>query len=83
MDIGKPRVSDEELSALLDGELDACRAESLLTAVVRDPELAGRLGRLAAVAAGLRLLERGVLKEPIPARVEETLRRGARPAHSD
>lgn len=58
-------VLDEDLSALLDGELDAGRASELTTRVSSDPRLARRLEAFRSVDEGLVALRRGVSPEVV------------------
>jgi len=72
---GEDRVPfEDELSAYLDGELDAEREAGLRAALEHDPRLAARLEALRAVDAGLRALPArpvpGDLRARLQARIE-------------
>lgn len=66
-------VSDEELMAHLDGELDAARSESLRREIESSPELAHRVAEQRALRDRLRQAFDVVLDEPVPARLTELL----------
>jgi anti-sigma factor RsiW len=61
---------DEELSALIDGELDAEQERRLRTRIDAEPQLAERLARLRGVDAALRALP----ETPLPAGLQASLR---------
>lgn len=67
---GDPR--DEQLSAYLDGELEAGEEQELRAALQASPALAQRLARLARVDEELR----GLAARPVPERLPERLRAG-------
>ena len=73
MDASDSPISEEDLSSLLDGELEPDRARMVLDAVSRDPQLAAKLGQDLAIEEALKLLDREVLAEPIPAWIDDLL----------
>lgn len=77
-----PEVGDQELSAYVDGELDAARRLEVEHMIESDPELAGRAAALQSDMAFLRALYAPVAAQPLPpawqARVQDWDRRGRR-----
>ncbi|HRD99297.1 MAG TPA: anti-sigma factor, partial [Rubrivivax sp.] len=65
----KDRISDERLSAWLDGELDATAAADVQAWLQRHPDEAARVRRWAADRDALRAHFAPVLNEPVPARL--------------
>lgn len=62
-------VSDSELNALVDGELDAGRQAEIEAWLAENPEAAQRVARYRAQNAGLHALYDDILNEDIPPRV--------------
>lgn len=67
------RVSDEQLSAYLDGELPEEGRGEVETALGADPSLAARLAGMRAADAGLRQAFSHAVEEPTPPRLEALL----------
>jgi anti-sigma factor RsiW len=63
------RVTDSELNALIDGELDAARQAEIEAWLAEDPETAQRVARYRAQNAGLHALYDDILHEEIPPRI--------------
>ena len=82
MDVRKDPISEEDLSTLQDGELKPDRAKIVLEAVSRDPQLAMKLGQYLAIEEALKLLDREVLAEPVPAWIDDLLAK-AESDHAD
>ena len=82
MDGRKKPISEEDLSTLQDGELKPDRAKMVLEAVSRDPQLAMKLGQYLAIEEALKLLDREVLAEPVPAWIDDLLAK-AESDHAD
>ena len=82
MDVRKDPISEEDLSTLQDGELKPDRAKMVLEAVSRDPQLAMKLGQYLAIEEALKLLDREVLAEPVPAWIDDLLAK-AESDHAD
>jgi hypothetical protein len=68
-------VSDEELMAYVDGELDARQRASFEDALAADRDLADRTAALQALRGRLQQAFDGTLSEPIPPRLTETVQR--------
>ena len=68
-----PTTDDEALSALLDGAWPAAEAERLRQRLAREPALTERLRALEHANEAVRRTYRGVVDEPLPARVLELL----------
>lgn len=66
-------VSDEELQAFADGMLEGEDALRVEAAIGRDPDLERRVDRMRRAAATLRGAFDGVLRDPVPARLEAAL----------
>ena len=66
-------VADEELMAYVDAELDPVRSESLRREIESSPELARRVAAERVLRDRVRHAFDGVLREPIPSRLEEAL----------
>lgn len=79
--MGDDRVSDSELNALVDGELDAARQAEVEAWLADNPEAAQRVARYRAQNAGLHALYDDILNEDLPARIASALdsRRGGIP----
>ena len=75
-------VSDSELNALVDGELDAARQAEIEAWLAEDPEAAQRVARYRAQNAGLHALYDDILNEELPPRTVALLdgRRAGVPA---
>jgi anti-sigma factor RsiW len=68
-------ISDEELSAYLDGSVTPFRRAQIDAAARADPHLAKRLKAYRAQEEGLRKLAAAVLEEPVPDHLLEVVRR--------
>lgn len=66
--MGEDRVSDSELNALVDGELDPARQAEIEAWLVDNSEAAQRVARYRAQNAGLHALYDDILNEELPAR---------------
>jgi anti-sigma factor RsiW len=76
-------ISEEELSAYMDGDLAPFRRAQIDAALRADPQLARKLEAYRAQEASLRQASAGVLEEPIPDALLEAVRRPQRPvAHA-
>lgn len=64
-----PLITDEELSAYLDGELTAKQHQSLERRLQQDPDAQERLARLQQLNTDLKKLYEPILDEPIPERL--------------
>ncbi len=64
-------VSDEELMAYVDGELDAARSESLRQEIAANADLRRRVAEQQALRERLRHAFDRTLEEPVPARLTE------------
>ena len=64
-------VSDEELMAYVDGELDAARVESLRLEIAASADLSRRVAEQLELRARLRRAFNPALDEPVPARLTE------------
>jgi anti-sigma factor RsiW len=73
------RISDEDLSAYLDGSLPPLRRAQVEAAVRADRQLARRLAAYRAQEASLRQMASTALVEPVPDRLLEVLRRPPAP----
>jgi hypothetical protein len=73
-------VSEDQLMAYVDGELDAPARAQVERAIAEDPGLAARVTRHQALRARLQSSFSGVLNEPVPERLLATARAGARPS---
>jgi len=69
MNMSEPHISDQTLSAWLDGELDAAASAEVQAWLARDPEGAQRVRQWAADRDALREHFAPVLQEPVPARL--------------
>ncbi len=69
MNMSEPHISDQTLSAWLDGELDAAASAEVQAWRARDPECAHRVRQWAADRDALREHFAPVLQEPVPARL--------------
>ena len=80
--MGDDRVSDSELNALVDDELDPARQAEIEAWLADNPEAAQRVARYRAQNAGLHALYDDILNEEIPARTAALLdvRRAGVPA---
>jgi anti-sigma factor RsiW len=67
---------DQELSALIDGELTAERAAALNARVASDPELKARLSTLEAVNESLRSLTSSAMPADLRARLQRRIEGG-------
>lgn len=67
-------LSDEELMAYVDGELDAGRRAAVEAAIAADPELAQRIAGHRALRDRLQSAFGGTLDEPVPARLANAVR---------
>jgi hypothetical protein len=76
-------VLDEELSALLDGELAPAREAELRARAAREPELAARLAALRGVGAALRGLPGPAVPPDLLARVKQAAAAPAAPVELD
>jgi hypothetical protein len=74
-----PDIDDEELSAFLDGELDAAREAAVRAALAEDPALRARLEALGAVDEGLRALPGRPVPEDLHDRLRARIRADASP----
>jgi anti-sigma factor RsiW len=68
-------ITDEDLSAYLDGDLAPLRRAQLEAALRADPQLARRLAAYRAQEQGLRQMASSTLDEPVPERLLEAVRR--------
>ena len=75
-----PGISEEELSAYMDGDLEPFRRAQIDAALRADPQLARKLEAYRAQEASLRQASADVLEEPIPDALLEAVRRPQRPA---
>jgi len=73
MNMSEPHISDERLSAWLDGELDAAASAEVQAWLARDPEGAQRARQWAVDRDALREHFAPVLQEPVPARLRATV----------
>lgn len=73
MNMSEPHISDQTLSAWLDGELDAAASAEVQAWLARDPEGAQRVRQWAADRDALREHFAPVLQEPVPARLRATV----------
>jgi len=71
-------VTDSDINAYLDEELDLGRAAAVAMAAVQSAPVAAKLEAYRNQTAGLRALFASVLDEPIPARLTSLTRSGAR-----
>jgi anti-sigma factor RsiW len=62
-----PRISEDELHAFIDGELDENRSEEINGIVAKDPVLARRIGAFRAGKKQLKEVFGGLRAEPLPA----------------
>ena len=62
----KPKVSDQELEAFLDDELEPARRQEIISMLKEDPTLLKRLAANAQLNNNLSRLYEFVLDEPIP-----------------
>jgi hypothetical protein len=69
-----PAITDEQLMAYADGELDAPMREVVEAALASDPALVTRLAEHEALRERLRRAFAGELDEPVPARLREPLK---------
>lgn len=69
MNMSEPHISDQRLSAWLDGELDAAASAEVQAVLARDPEAAQRARQWAADRDALREHFAPALQEPVPARL--------------
>ena len=69
-----PAITDEQLMAYADGELDAPMREVVEAALAADPALVTRLAEHEAMRESLRHAFAGELDEPVPARLLESLK---------
>ncbi len=67
-------VSEEVLTAYADGQLDGAKRSDVERALAANPQLAARLQRYRALQQRLRGTYDGVLAEPLPEHMRETLR---------
>lgn len=67
-------ISDEELMAYLDGELDAGRRASIEGAIEADPDLARRVAEQQSLLGRLRGAFHPILDEPVPQRLTNATR---------
>lgn len=71
--MGDERVSDSELNALVDGELDVARQAEIEAWLADNPEAAQRVARYRAQNAGLHALYDDILHEELPARIASAM----------
>jgi len=71
-------VSEEELHAYVDGQLDAARASEVEAWIAGDAEAARRVTAYRAQNQALQSALDPVLEEPVPARLNDVLRRSSR-----
>jgi len=71
--MGEDRVSDSELNALVDGELDPARQAEIEAWLAENPEAAQRVARYRAQSAGLHALYDDILNEELPVRTAALL----------
>lgn len=80
----RDRALDEDLSALLDGELDEARAGELRAMIAAEPALAARLAELESVGARLRELplpsDTELLRAGLQQKIDAESRAGAAPS---
>jgi len=69
-----PAITDEQLMAYADGELDAPMREVVEAALAADPDLVARLAEHEALRASVRRAFASELDEPVPARLREALK---------
>jgi hypothetical protein len=69
-----PAITDEQLMAYADGELDAPMREVVEAALAADPALVTRLAEHEAMREGLRRAFASELEEPVPARLLDALK---------
>lgn len=67
--MSEDRISDSELNALVDGELDPARQAEIEAWLAGDPESASRVARYRAQNAGLHALYDDILNEDIPPKI--------------
>jgi len=67
--VSEDRISDSELNALVDGELDPARQAEIEAWLADDPESASRVARYRAQNAGLHALYDDILNEDIPPKI--------------
>lgn len=77
-DPSRPHVTDEELHALLDGQLDPAQAEALQARLARDPAAHERFQTWQRQRAALQRLHADLLHEPVPAGLQAAATRLAR-----
>lgn len=80
--MSEDRISDSELNALVDGELDPARQAEIEAWLAEDPDSARRVARYRAQNAGLHALYDDILHEDVPPKVAaafETRRTGVPP----
>ncbi len=67
------KYADEDLNALLDGELDSVKANNLREALTNDPALADRLEQLAVADSLVKATYQDINSEPLPASIANLL----------
>jgi anti-sigma factor RsiW len=80
--MSEDRISDSELNALVDGELDPARQSEIETWLADNPESARRVARYRSQNAGLHALYDDILHEELPLKIAsalETRRSGVPP----